>query len=91
MTIWLISREQVCSERAFAGIAALLCYGREALLFWMKFTDLVYAEDFKQKDWNSTEISYLTSCLNLYDFPLEPDFLVKQFPEEGCRDGQGML
>lgn len=57
----------------------------------MKFTDLFHAEDFRQKDCNSTEIPYLTACLNLYDFLLEPDFLVKWFPKEGCGDGQGML
>lgn len=57
----------------------------------MKSTDLVCAEDFRQKDWKSTEIPYLTACLNLYDFLLESDFLVKWFPEEGCGDGQGML
>lgn len=90
MTIWLISREQVYSERAFAGIAALICYARGALLLWMKCTDLVRAEDFRQKDWNSTEIPYLTACLNLYDFLLESDFLAKQLPEGGCGDGQGM-
>jgi len=57
----------------------------------MKFTDLFRAEDFRQKDWNSTEIPYLTACLNLYNFLLESDFLVKRFSEEGCGNGQGML
>lgn len=41
----------------------------------MKFTDLAHLEDFRPKDWNSTETPYLTACLNLYNLLLESDFV----------------
>lgn len=86
-----ISGDQVYSEKAFAGIVPLTYCARGALFLWIKCTDLVLAGDLRQKDWNSTEIPYLTACLNLYDFLLEYDFLVKWSPEEGCGDEEGML
>lgn len=52
---------------------------------------LIHTENFRLEDWNSIELPHLTACLNLYDFLLESDFLVKCFPDEGYGDGQGML